>query len=80
MKQEYDRGEFESIISELVKPLNNQYPRPWMTKLEILGWRTCSLSERTRERATGRMLCHTSATSLLCSIDRLKDAEDCMTN
>lgn len=34
MKQEYDRGQFESIIRELVKPLNNQYPRPWMTKLE----------------------------------------------
>ncbi len=34
MKERYGRKQFESIIRELVKPLNNQYPRPWMTKLD----------------------------------------------
>ena len=34
MKEHYEREQFESTIRELVKPLNNQYPRPWMTKLD----------------------------------------------
>lgn len=34
MKEQYERERFESTIRELVKPLNNQYPRPWMTKLD----------------------------------------------
>ena len=24
---------FRSVIRELTRPLNNQYPRPWITKL-----------------------------------------------
>ena len=34
MTELLERAQFESIIRELVKPLNKQYPRPWMTKLK----------------------------------------------
>ena len=34
MKEQDERERFESAIRELVKPLNNQYPRPWVTKLD----------------------------------------------
>ena len=34
MKEQMEFGKFESTIRELVEPLNNQYPRPWMTKLD----------------------------------------------
>ena len=33
MKQDLEQGRFRSVIRELTKPLNDQYPRPWMTKL-----------------------------------------------
>lgn len=28
-----DKRQFEAVIREMTKPVNNQYPRPWMSKL-----------------------------------------------